>query len=114
MHLEEFITIGTRTVFLYVLILIIFRLMGKREVGELSLMDLVIYVLIAEVASFAIDDPKRNLVASIIPMVLLLIIQLVTSFMSMKNKKFRDLIDGDPSIIIRNGEIIESSMRKQR
>lgn len=107
-------TIAWRTIFLYILILIIFRLMGKREVGELSLMDLVIFVLIAEVASYAIDDPKRNLFESILPMLLLLAIQFVTSYMSLKSKKIRDLIDGDPSVIIRNGEIIESEMRKIR
>jgi uncharacterized membrane protein YcaP (DUF421 family) len=88
--------------------------MGKREVGELSLMDLVIFVMIAEVASFAIDNPKRNLFESILPMILLLAIQLTTSFWSLKSKKVRDLIDGDPSVIIRDGEIIESEMRKQR
>jgi uncharacterized membrane protein YcaP (DUF421 family) len=88
--------------------------MGKREVGELSLMDLVIFVMIAEVASFAIDNPQRQLFESILPMILLLLIQLGTSYWSLKSKKIRDLIDGDPSVIIRNGEIIESEMRKQR
>lgn len=88
--------------------------MGKREVGELSLMDLVIFVMIAEVASFAIDNPQRMLFESILPMILLLLIQLGTSYWSLKSKKIRDLIDGDPSVIIRNGEIIESEMRKQR
>lgn len=114
MPLEEFFVVAWRTIFLYLLILVIFRLMGKREVGELSLMDLVIFVLIAEVASFAIDDYKRDLITSIMPMILLLFIQILTSYLSLKSKKIRDLIDGDPSIIIRNGEIIESVMRKQR
>lgn len=110
----ELLVVAWRTIFLYLLILVIFRLMGKREVGELSLMDLVIFVMIAEVASFAIDNPQRKLFESILPMILLLIIQLITSYWSLKSKKIRDLIDGDPSVIIRNGEIIESEMRKQR
>lgn len=110
----ELLVVAWRTVFLYLLILVIFRLMGKREVGELSLMDLVIFVMIAEVASFAIDNPQRKLFESILPMILLLIIQLITSYWSLKSKKIRDLIDGDPSVIIRNGEIIETEMRKQR
>ena len=112
--MEELLVVVYRTIFLYILILIIFRLMGKREVGELSLMDLVIFVLIAEVASFALDDPKRDLFGSIMPMILLLFIKLGTSYWSLKSKKVRDLIDGSPSIIIRNGEIIESEMRKIR
>lgn len=110
----ELLVVAWRTIFLYLLILVIFRLMGKREVGELSLMDLVIFVMIAEVASFAIDNPQRKLFESILPMILLLIIQLITSYWSLKSKKIRDLIDGDPSVIIRNGEIIETEMRKQR
>ena len=112
--MSELLIVAWRTVFLYILILVIFRLMGKREVGELSLMDLVIFVMIAEVASFAIDNPKQKLFDSIMPMLLLLAIQLITSYWSLKSKKIRDLIDGDPSVIIRNGEIIESEMRKQR
>lgn len=103
-----------RTIFLYTLILIIFRLMGKREVGELSVIDLVIFVMIAEVATFAIDNPKRPLFESIMAMILLLFIQLTTSYMSLKSKKMRDLLDGDPSVIIRNGEIMETEMRKLR
>ncbi len=112
--MSELGIVAFRTIFLYVLILFIFRVMGKREVGELSLMDLVIFVMIAEVASFAIDNPDRKLFDSIMPMLLLLVIQLVTSYLSLKSKKIRDLIDGDPSVIIRNGEIIETEMRKQR
>jgi len=112
--MSELLIVAWRTIFLYILILVIFRVMGKREVGELSLMDLVIFVMIAEVASFAIDNPKQNLFESIMPMILLLAIQLITSYWSLKSKKIRDLIDGDPSVIIRNGEIIETEMRKQR
>lgn len=112
--MDELLTVAWRTIFLYILILVIFRLMGKREVGELSLMDLVIFVLIAEVASFAIENPKQKLFDSIMPMILLLAIQLITSYWSLKSKKIRDLIDGDPSVIIKSGEIIESEMRKQR
>jgi len=112
--MSELLIVAWRTIFLYILILVIFRLMGKREVGELSLMDLVIFVMIAEVASFAIDNPKQKLFESIMPMLLLLLIQLITSYWSLKSKKIRDLIDGDPSVIIRNGEIIETEMRKQR
>ncbi|WP_019414052.1 DUF421 domain-containing protein [Paenisporosarcina sp. TG20] len=112
--MDEFLTLAWRTIFLYILILVIFRLMGKREVGELSLMDLVVFVMIAEVATFAIDNPDRKLLESIMPMLLLLVIQLVTAFWSLKSKRVRDLIDGSPSVIIRNGEIIESEMRKLR
>jgi len=112
--MEDMFTMAWRTLFLYVLMIVIFRLMGKREVGELSVIDLVIFVMIAEVATFAIDDPKRPLIESTIAMILLLLIQLTSSFLSLKSKKARDLLDGDPSVIIRDGEIIETEMRKLR
>ncbi len=88
--------------------------MGKREVGELSVMDLVIFVLIADVASFAVDDPKRNLFESILPMIILLVIQVAISCISLKSKKIRDKIDGDPTTIIRDGVLFEQEMKKQR
>ncbi|MGE7622851.1 DUF421 domain-containing protein [Viridibacillus sp. NPDC096237] len=112
--MNDLIIIAYRTFLLYFVILIIFRLMGKREIGELSLMDLVIFILIAEVAAFALSEPKRNLFESILPMIILLIIQIVISIITLKNKKIRDLIDGDPITIIRNGVIMEKEMRKQR
>ncbi|MGE7921843.1 DUF421 domain-containing protein [Viridibacillus arvi] len=112
--MNDLLIIAFRTVFLYFVILIIFRLMGKREVGELSMIDLVIFVLIAEVAAFAIDDPQRKLFESVLPMIMLLVIQVVLSYITLKNKKIRDLIDGDPVTIIRDGVIMESEMRKQR
>ncbi|MFX3674492.1 MAG: DUF421 domain-containing protein [Paenisporosarcina sp.] len=112
--MEDMFVIAWRTLFLYVLMIVIFRLMGKREVGELSVIDLVIFVMIAEVATFAIDNPKRPLFESIIAMILLLLIQLTSSFLSLKSKTMRDLLDGDPSVIIRDGEILETEMRKLR
>jgi len=88
--------------------------MGKREVGELSVIDVVVFVIMAEVAAFALDSPDKKLIMSIVPILLLLAIQLVSSYFSLKSKKFRDLVDGDPSVMIRNGEIIEDEMRRQR
>ena len=86
--MNDFIIIAFRTFFLYFVILIIFKLMGKREVGELSVMDLVIFILIADVASFAVDNPKRSLFESILPMIILLVIQVTISFISLKSRKF--------------------------
>ncbi|MFJ7933554.1 DUF421 domain-containing protein [Sporosarcina sp. NPDC096371] len=112
--MHDLIIISYRTVLLYVLILIILRIMGKREVGELGVIDIVVFVIMAEVAAFALDSPDEKLIHSIIPMILLLAIQLLSSFISLKSKKFRDLVDGEPTIIIRHGIIMEHEMRKQR
>ena len=112
--MEEYITIVVRTLFLYILILVIFRLMGKREIGELSILDLVVFIMIAEMAVTAIEDTGDPLVHTIIPMVLLMIIQIIFAIVSLKNQKFRELIDGKPTVIIENGKIDEEAMKAQR
>jgi uncharacterized membrane protein YcaP (DUF421 family) len=112
--LNDLLIIGFRTFFLYFLILIVLRVMGKREVGELGVLDVVVFIIMAEVAAVGIEDPKNKLFHSVLPILILLVIQLITSYISLKSKKFRDLVDGDPSVIIRNGIIVEDEMRRQR
>jgi uncharacterized membrane protein YcaP (DUF421 family) len=94
--------------------LVIFRLMGKREIGELSILDLVVFIMIGEMAVISIENTKDPLTHTLVPMVLLMIIQITLAIVSLKSKKFRNLVDGQPSIIINRGKIDESAMRKQR
>nr|WP_249745428.1 DUF421 domain-containing protein [Mesobacillus boroniphilus] len=96
------------------MILLIFRLMGKREIGELSILDLVVYIMIAEMASMAIENTKDPLVNTLLPISILVIIQITLAIISLKSKKFRDIVDGKPTIIINNGKIDEKAMRSQR
>ncbi|WP_404428831.1 DUF421 domain-containing protein [Sutcliffiella horikoshii] len=112
--MEEYVLIITRTIFLYFLILMIFRVMGKREIGELSVLDLVVFIMIAEMAVMAIENPKDPLIHSLLPMFLLMGIQIMLAFVSLKSQRFRDLIDGKPTVIINNGKIDEEAMKKQR
>lgn len=112
--MEAYLAIIFRTCFLYVFILVVFRLMGKREVGELSMIDLVVFVLIAEVAAFALDDYENPLFNAILPIIILLVIQILSAYLSLKSKRVRDLVDGDPVLLVRAGVILESEMRKQR
>jgi uncharacterized membrane protein YcaP (DUF421 family) len=111
---EEYLIIVVRTLFLYAVILLIFRLMGKREIGELSVLDLVVYIMIAELAVVAIETPDSNLIKNVLPMLLLMVVQIVLAIFSLKSKKFRDVVDGKPTIIINKGKIDENAMRKQR
>lgn len=106
--------IALRTVLFYVIIVFVMRVMGKREVGELGVIDIVVFLIIAEVAAFALDSPEEKLIEAIVPIAVLVAIQLISSFISLKSKTFRDLVDGDPSMLIRDGEIIEAELRKQR
>ena len=112
--MADYLQIILRTLFLYVLILAIFRMMGKREIGELSILDLVVFIMIGEMAVVAIERPNYPVTHAVLPMVLLMIIQIIMAVVSLKSKKFRDLVDGKPSIIINRGKIDEEAMRKQR
>ncbi|MBT2702270.1 DUF421 domain-containing protein [Chryseobacterium sp. ISL-80] len=112
--MEQYFIILFRTMLLYLLILLIFRLMGKREIGELSILDLVVYIMIAEMASLAIENTKDPLINTLLPISILVIIQITLAILSLKSKKFRDLVDGKPTIIINNGKIDEKAMRSQR
>ncbi|KGX93507.1 membrane protein [Pontibacillus halophilus JSM 076056 = DSM 19796] len=103
-----------RTFLNYVIIVIIFRLMGKREIGELSIIDLVVFIMLAEIAVFSIEDPDETIVHAVVPMIILLIIQRTSALLSLKSKWFREMLEGRPSVIIRNGRIDEHEMRRQR
>ncbi|WP_438420314.1 DUF421 domain-containing protein [Bacillus siamensis] len=106
--------ITIRTIVLYIIILVIFRLMGKREIGELSILDFVVSIMIAEIAVLAIENVEDQLLHTIVPIVILMIIQVSLAFISLKSQKIRQLLDGKPTIIIKQGKIDERAMRSQR
>ncbi|MGG0716350.1 DUF421 domain-containing protein [Robertmurraya massiliosenegalensis] len=112
--MADLFQIALRTLFFYALIILIFRMMGKREIGELSILDLVVYIMIAELAVAAIDSPKDNLLFVVTPMILLMTIQIVFAYISLKSKSFRDVVEGKPTLIINKGKIDEKEMKKQR
>ncbi|MED4401057.1 DUF421 domain-containing protein [Metabacillus fastidiosus] len=112
--MELYFSIIMRTIFLYLIVVFIFRVMGKREIGELSILDLIVFFMIAEMAVVAIEDHNDPLIHSVIPMILLSIIQIILSFISLKSRKFRQFIDGRATIIINRGKIDEHAMRKER
>lgn len=103
-----------RTLFFYILITLIYRFMGKREIGQLGIIDLIVSILIAEFAAVSIEQREESLLMFVFPVLLLLVIQVVMSFISLKSKSVRDLFDGNPSIIINNGMINYKEMVKQR
>ncbi|WP_178020455.1 DUF421 domain-containing protein [uncultured Paenibacillus sp.] len=103
-----------RTVLMYFLVFGVMRIMGKREIGELSIFDLVISVMIAEIAVFALEDIDRPIYDGIVPMLTLLLIQIAIAMLSLRFRKVRLWFDGEPSVIIRNGQINRKEMRRQR
>ncbi|MDP5272767.1 DUF421 domain-containing protein [Chengkuizengella axinellae] len=103
-----------RTILIYVVVIIVMRIMGKREIGKLSVIDLVVSIMIAEIAVIVIEDTSRPMLDGILPMVILLLIQIITAMISLKNEKLRKWLDGVPSIIIKNGKLNREEMKKQR
>ncbi|WP_240941476.1 DUF421 domain-containing protein [Paenibacillus sp. HB172176] len=103
-----------RTVIIYFVVFLIMRFMGKREIGKLSVLDLIISVMIAEIAVIVIEDVNRPMWDGIVPMVALLAIQVGSAFLTMTNRKMRLLFDGKPTVIIAKGKINKDMMRKQR
>lgn len=94
-----------KTLFLYFFVIIVYRIMGKKEVGKLGIVDLIVSILIAELAAMSIESPKSSILVSVIPILTLVFIQVILSYISLKNSKIRKLIDGDPTVIIKNGKL---------
>jgi len=109
-----YLTMVIKTFILYIFIVIVYRIMGKKEVGKLSIIDLIVSILIAELAAISIEESERSILTSIIPIVVLVVIQLVISYISLKNVKVRKIIDGNPTVIIKNGKLNFKEMTKLR
>ncbi len=110
----SYLIVVARTLFFYILITIIYRFLGKREVGELSIMDLIVSIFIAELAAISIDNYKESIFLSIIPMGILVVIQIVVAKVSLKNSQVRSIIEGEPSVVINRGKVNFQEMLKQR
>ncbi|MEK3913991.1 DUF421 domain-containing protein [Paenibacillus sp. FSL H7-0331] len=103
-----------RTIFVYFIVFVTMRIMGKREIGKLSVFDLVISIMIAEIAVFVLEDMNKSLMDGILPMFTLVGVQLIIAYLSLKNEKIRRLFEGKSSLIIENGKLNREEMRRQR
>ncbi len=99
---------------MYFFVLVTLRLMGKREIGKLSVFDLVVSIMMAEIAVVVIEDPKLSLWRGVLPIGILMVTQIVLSYLSLKSKKVRELVEGKPALLIANGKILDEEMKKQR
>ena len=103
-----------RTIILYIIIIIALRIMGKRQVGELSPSELVVTILISELASIPMEDNGIPLISGIVPILTLLALEILTSMMTMKSNRARRIMIGQSSMIINNGIINQAEMRRLR
>lgn len=110
----DFLIVLERTILFYIIITLLYRFMGKREVGQLGIVDLIVSILIAELAAMSIDNRDENIFLSIIPIIALVAIQIWMSYISLKNAKVRDAFDGTPSVMINRGIVNFKEMVRQR
>ena len=103
-----------RTIILYILIIAGVRLMGKRQVGELEPSELVLSLIIADLASVPMQDYGIPLLTGIVPILTLLSVTMILSVLTMKSVRFRALLCGRPSVVVRNGAVDQREMAKNR
>ena len=106
--------IAIKTFILYFYIIVCYRIMGKKEVGQLSIIDLIVSILIAELAAMSIEESDRSIFISLLPIAILVIIQVTLSYISLKSNSFKKFIDGNPQVIINKGKVNFKQMQKTR
>lgn len=110
----EFTLIFVRTLFFYFFIFVVYRIMGKREVGQLGIIDLIVSILIAELVIISIENYDNNIFMSIVPILTLLMLQISLAYFALKFPRFRIFLDGNPSVIIKDGKVNYNEMIKQK
>ncbi|MBT9177378.1 MAG: hypothetical protein DDT20_01711 [Firmicutes bacterium] len=113
-EVRQLLTLAFRTLFFYFAVLFVMRVMGKREMGNLSPFDLVVSIMIAELAALPIEHVDQPLLLGLLPLAVLLCAEVALSYASLKSERVRVLINGTPSIIVAKGRLMEREMRRQR
>jgi uncharacterized membrane protein YcaP (DUF421 family) len=103
-----------RVVILYLFVTIAIRIMGKRNIGELQPTELVITLLLSEFAAAPIEDNSTPLINSLIPVMILISLEIISSVIAMKSTKFRSLSDGNALLIIKDGKLDQKQLKKLR
>lgn len=107
------LVVFVRALILYFIVVVVMRIMGKRQIGQLQPFELVIAIMISELAAVPMQNTGIPLLNGIIPILTLLIAQLVMSFLSMKSLRARAVICGKPAILIEKGRIMEKTLRRE-
>lgn len=108
------VTLLLRTVILFLLAIFSVRLMGKRQIGEMQPTELVVTILLSEVAAAPMQDIDMPLINSALSVLLLVALSILSSVLSMRFGRFREAFDGHPAIVINNGVLDQNKMRELR
>ena len=103
-----------RAAILYIIVIFLIRLMGKRQIGELQPSELVITILVSEIASIPMQDNSIPMLNSVIALFVLVSFEIISSALSLKSHKIRSYMQGHPVIVIRNGVIDYKALKKLR
>ena len=103
-----------RTVLVYFLVLVVIRMMGKREIGQLSPFDFVVAIIIAELAAIPMEATDVPLWHSVLPLVILGLLEVIMSYVTLFSQSFRGLVCGHPQVIVKNGKVLRGEMRSAR
>lgn len=109
----QMIMIG-RTLILYFFLVVVYRIMGKKELGQLSITDLLVFLLIIEIAAISISEYRESLWGAIASISVLTVLQCLFSFIALKSKKIKHFVEGKPIVIIKNGKLNFQGMAKLR
>lgn len=101
-----------RTFIIYSMVIIVLRLMGKREIGQLQTFELVVILMISDLAAIPSEDVGIPLLSGVVPILVLLLTNITLAWVSLKSEKARNLLNGMSSVIIQRGKILEDEMRK--
>jgi uncharacterized membrane protein YcaP (DUF421 family) len=103
-----------RTILLYILVVAALRIMGKRQIGQLQPSELVVAMMISELASIPMERVGTPLVNGVIPIVTLIVAEATLSFLTLKSRKMRKIISGSPAILVEKGRALEKEMERLR
>ena len=103
-----------RTIFLYFLVILVMRLMGKRQIGELQPYEFVITIMISDLAALPMQDTRLPLILGIIPIITLLFIKTILTQLQLKSQFTRKILEGEPSILVCRGKINYKALKKQQ
>ncbi len=112
--MKEIIAVLSRTIFFYFFVMLVFRIMGKREVGQLGVIDLIVSILIAELVAISIENTQDTIFLTIVPIAALVFLELFLARVALKSKRIRTFFGGKPSVIIEKGKVNYKEMVRQR
>ena len=103
-----------RTIFFYLFVTFAYRIMGKREVGQLGIIDLIVSIMIAELVALSIEKTNQSILLTLVPITALVLIEILFGFLMVKSRIFNKIFAGKPSMIISEGKIVYKNLVSQR